>query len=58
MALPALTGMVVITLFALTTQHKMEELTESTYRASAMRNATLIESLVGLDTVKAMAARV
>ncbi|WP_221892333.1 type I secretion system permease/ATPase [Teredinibacter haidensis] len=56
MALPALIGMTVIVLFALTTQAKMEELTETTYRASALRNATLIESLVGLDTVKAMAA--
>lgn len=56
MALPALVGMIVVVLFAITTQTKMEELTESTYRASAMRNATLIESLVGLDTVKAMAA--
>jgi type I secretion system ATPase, LssB family len=56
MALPALVGMTVIVLFALTTQAKMEELTETTYRASALRNATLIESLVGLDTVKAMAA--
>ncbi len=56
MALPALIGMVIIVLYALTTQSKLEELTETTYRASALRNATLIESLVGLDTVKAMAA--
>ncbi len=56
MAVPVLVGMVVIVLFSLTTQHKMEELTETTYRASALRNATLIESLVGLDTLKAMAA--
>jgi len=56
MALPALIGMTVVVLYALTTQRKMEELTETTYRANALRNATLIESLVGLDTVKAMAA--
>lgn len=56
MMIPVLVGMVIIVLFALMTQSKMEMLTESTYRASAMRNATLIESLVGLDTVKAMAA--
>ncbi|SMF62289.1 ATP-binding cassette, subfamily C, LapB [Alteromonadaceae bacterium Bs31] len=56
MALPALLGMVLIAFYALTTQSKLQELTETTYRASALRNATLIESLVGLDTVKAMAA--
>jgi len=56
MVLPALAGMVLILLYALTTQSKLEELTETTYRASALRNATLIESLVGLETVKAMAA--
>lgn len=56
MALPAMAGMILIVLYALTTQSKLEELTETTYRASALRNATLIESLVGLETVKAMAA--
>lgn len=56
MALPAMVGMILIVLYALTTQSKLEELTETTYRASALRNATLIESLVGLETVKAMAA--
>jgi len=56
MVFPALAGMIIIVLFALSTQKKMEQLTETTYRASALRNATLIESLVGLDTVKAMAA--
>tara|TARA_R110000868_G_scaffold179802_1_gene419985 strand:- start:4464 stop:6590 length:2127 start_codon:yes stop_codon:yes gene_type:complete len=56
MVLPVLVGMVIIVVYSLTTQHKMEELTETTYRAGALRNATLIESLVGLDTVKSMAA--
>lgn len=56
MAIPVLVGIILVVLFALTTQKQMENLTETTYRASAMRNATLIESLVGLDTVKAMAA--
>jgi len=56
MAIPVLAGVLFVILFALTTQGKMQELTETTYRASALRNSTLIESLVGLDTVKAMAA--
>jgi ATP-binding cassette subfamily C protein LapB len=56
MVIPVLVGIVIILLFSLTTQHKMAELTETTYRAGAQRNATLIESLVGLDTLKSMAA--
>jgi ATP-binding cassette, subfamily C, bacterial LapB len=52
--LPLLAGVCVVLLYALTTRQKMEQLTETTYRASAMRNATLIESLVGLETVKVM----
>jgi len=34
----------------------MHTLTETTYRASAQRNATLIEGLVGFETLKALAA--
>ncbi len=56
MVLPLLVGVSLVLLYALTTQHKMEELTETTFRASAQKNATLVESLVGLDTIKAMGA--
>jgi len=35
---------------------KLRELSESTHRAGIQRNATLIESLVGLDTIKALGA--
>ena len=42
--------------FALSVQGKLKELAETTYRAGAMRNSTLIESLVGLETIKAMGA--
>jgi ATP-binding cassette subfamily C protein LapB len=34
----------------------MHELAETTYRAGAQRNATLIEGLVGFETIKAMGA--
>jgi ATP-binding cassette subfamily C protein LapB len=34
----------------------MHALAETSYRAGAMRNATLIESLIGLETVKALGA--
>jgi len=37
-------------------QHKMHELSETTYRATALRNATLVESLTALETIKAHGA--
>ncbi|MFP5404416.1 MAG: type I secretion system permease/ATPase, partial [Gammaproteobacteria bacterium] len=54
--LPIVFGMALLVLFALTIHHKMHELSETTYRAGAMRNATLIESLVGLEAIKALGA--
>lgn len=54
--LPILFGILVLITYALTVHSKMHELSESTYRAGAMRNATLIESLVGLEAIKAMGA--
>lgn len=56
MVIPLLVGITVVLLYALTTQRKMRQLTESLYRASSMRNSVLIESLVGLDTLKTMNA--
>ncbi len=53
---PLLIGLAVVLGFALSVQGRLKELSETTYRASAMRNATLIESLVGLDTIKSMGA--
>lgn len=37
-------------------QHRLRELAETTYRASAQRNATLIESLTGIETIKTQGA--
>jgi ATP-binding cassette subfamily C protein LapB len=54
--LPILFGMLLLVVYALTIHHKMHELSETTYRASAMRNATLVESLVGLEAIKALGA--
>lgn len=56
MILPIVFGMLLLVAYALTVHHKMHELSETTYRASAMRNATLVESLVGLEAVKALGA--
>lgn len=54
--LPILVGMAVVLVYALTMHSKMHELSETTYRAGALRNATLIESLVGLESIKALGA--
>ncbi len=56
MVLPLIVGILVILLYAISIQRKMRKLTESTYRASSMRNSILIETLVGLDTLKSMGA--
>jgi ATP-binding cassette subfamily C protein LapB len=53
---PILLGMAAVVVYALSVQGKMHDLAETTYRASALRNATLVESLVGLETVKALGA--
>lgn len=54
MIIPVLLGAVVILIYAFSVQTKMHDLSETMYRASAIRNATLIESLVGLETVKSL----
>jgi len=51
---PVLIGMLLVVGYALSVRNKLKELAETTYRAGALRNSTLIESLVGLDTIKAM----
>lgn len=56
MLVPVLVAMVVVIAYAITVGARMHELSETTYRAGAMRNATLIESLVGLESVKALGA--
>jgi ATP-binding cassette subfamily C protein LapB len=56
MLLPFVAGTVVVLLYALSVQGRMHALSEMTYRAGAQRNATLVEGLVGLETVKAIGA--
>lgn len=56
LTLPIIAGMLIVVIFSMLVQSKMHELSESTYRASAQRNATLIETLVGLETIKALGA--
>ncbi|TRZ95781.1 MAG: type I secretion system permease/ATPase [Rhodocyclaceae bacterium] len=54
-ALPIL-GIIGVLIYSYVIQYKMRELSETTFRASAMRNATLIESLTALETIKANGA--
>jgi ATP-binding cassette subfamily C protein LapB len=52
--LPVVIGAIIMLVYALSVQTKMHELSETMYRAGAIRNATLIESLVGLETIKSL----
>ena len=56
MGIPLLLGMGGLIFYALLLQPKMQELTEATYRATATRNSTLIESLVGIEAIKTQGA--
>ncbi len=54
MVIPVIIGGIIMLMYAFSVQTKMHELSETMFRAGAQRNATLIESLVGLETVKAL----
>ena len=56
LAIPVLLGAGLVFLYAVTVQGKLHDLTEKTYRLGAQRNATLIESLVGMETIKLLGA--
>lgn len=54
MVIPVLLGSLIILVYSFSVQSKMHDLSETMYRAGAVRNATLIESLVSLETVKSL----
>ncbi|MBS1144856.1 MAG: transporter, transrane region:ABC transporter related protein [Proteobacteria bacterium] len=54
--IPVLLAIGIVLVYAYVLQYKMHALSESTYRASAQRNATLIESLSALETIKTQGA--
>lgn len=56
LAVPACLGILVVLLYSLKTRHNMRRLSDNIFRASSQRNSILVESLVGLSTLKAMAA--
>lgn len=49
-------GLTIGLIYAYILQYKMHELAETTYRAAALRNAALIESLTALETIKTQGA--
>ncbi|MDR2113476.1 MAG: type I secretion system permease/ATPase, partial [Candidatus Accumulibacter sp.] len=49
-------GLVIGLIYAYILQFRMYELAETTYRASAQRNAALVESLTALETIKTLGA--
>jgi ATP-binding cassette subfamily C protein LapB len=56
LVLPPVVGIMLVLAAAFVTQEKMRELTDSTHRANTQRQGILVESLAGLETVKAMTA--
>jgi len=56
LTLPPLVCIVLLLVVSLLTQRKMQELVEVSSRATSQRNATLVESLVGIETIKFMVA--
>lgn len=57
MMLPPLVAMVIIIVVSLLTQHRLEKLGRQTFQASSQRNAVLVESLAGLETLKVLNAQ-
>lgn len=53
---PILVGIICSLIYAAAVQHKMHSLSENSMQASAQRNAILVESLQGLETLKTTGA--
>lgn len=56
MVVPVVVGIVVVLLYALAAQSKLHDLSKTTWRVRAQRNATLVESVSHLETIKALRA--
>ena len=56
LAIPVVVAALLILLMGWVMQHRLHELSESTWRAGAQRNATLVESLSGIETIKTQGA--
>lgn len=49
-------GFLIVTMYVYAVQQRMHELAETTYKTSALRNATLVESLAAMETIKSLGA--
>ncbi|WLD58811.1 type I secretion system permease/ATPase [Salinispirillum sp. LH 10-3-1] len=56
LVIPVVVGSVLVLTYALLMQGAMRNVADQSMRANAQRNATLVESLVGLETVKSFQA--
>ena len=56
LAVPVVVVFAVILVMGYVLQYRLHELSQTTYQASAKRNATLIESLTGIETIKSLGA--
>ena len=56
LALPVVLVFALIVVIGWVLQHRLHQLSETTWQAAAQRNATLIESLTGLETIKTQGA--
>jgi ATP-binding cassette, subfamily C, bacterial LapB len=56
LAVPVIVAGLVILVLGYVLQNRLHELSETTYKAGALRNATLIESLTGIETIKSQGA--
>ncbi len=56
LAVPVVVAFMIILVLGYVLQYRLHELSQTTYQASAQRNATLIESLTGIETIKSLGA--
>ena len=56
LAVPVVLTFAIILVMGYVLQHRLHELSQTTYQAAAQRNATLIESLTGIETIKSLGA--
>jgi ATP-binding cassette subfamily C protein LapB len=56
LALPVFVAFGIVFLLGYVLQHRLHQLAETTYKASALRNATLVEALTAIETIKAQGA--
>ena len=56
LAIPVVVGALLLILYATAIHRKLHALAEDSYRVAAQRNSTLVESLAGAETLKALGA--